>query len=101
MIRYDLTCDKGHEFDGWFRDSQAYDEQSRERLVACTACGSTSIAKQLMKPGIPGKSNRKSEAPVKLMAGADPRSRALMKMMRELRQKVEANAEYVGDKFAD
>ncbi len=27
MIRYDLICDQGHAFDGWFRDSAAYDAQ--------------------------------------------------------------------------
>ena len=36
MIRYDLICDKGHDFDGWFRDSAAYDKQARARLVACS-----------------------------------------------------------------
>ena len=30
MIRYDLICDKGHDFDGWFRDSAAYDEQAAQ-----------------------------------------------------------------------
>ncbi|MBM3519924.1 MAG: DUF1178 family protein, partial [Alphaproteobacteria bacterium] len=60
MIRYDLQCSKGHAFDGWFRDSVAYDRQAAAGLVACTVCGSTSIEKQLMAPGIPAKSNRRS-----------------------------------------
>jgi hypothetical protein len=102
MIRYDLVCDKAHEFDGWFRDSAAYDQQARRGLVACTLCGSAKIEKQLMAPGIPAKSNRKNGTALKMAAGSvDPRSQTLMKMMRELRQNVEANAEYVGDKFAE
>ena len=102
MIRYDLICDKGHQFDGWFRDSAAYDEQAGHGLVACTACGSRKVEKQLMAPGIPAKVNRGNDAPVKMAAGSiDPRAQMLMKMMRELRRNVEENAEYVGDKFAE
>ncbi|MFN0191914.1 MAG: DUF1178 family protein [Aestuariivirga sp.] len=102
MIRYDLICDKGHAFDGWFSDSLAYDKQVKRGLVACTTCGSPKIEKQLMAPGIPSKSNRKVEAPQKMAAGPiDPRARMMMQMMREMRKTVEENAEYVGDKFAE
>jgi hypothetical protein len=101
MIRYDLVCDKGHEFDGWFRDSAGYDQQAGRGLVACTLCGTAKVEKQLMAPGIPAKLNRANTAPLKMMAGpADPRAQMLMKMMRELRQNVEENAEYVGARFA-
>jgi hypothetical protein len=105
MIRYDLICDKGHAFDGWFRDSTAYDEQAAQRLVSCSECGSTEIQKQLMTPRLPVKSNRKAraaEAPQKMLAGpVDPRAVMMMKMMRELRQEVEKNAEHVGGRFAE
>ena len=102
MIRYDLICDKGHGFDGWFRDSAAYDAQAERRLVSCAHCGSDRVEKQLMAPGIPVKSNAKADAPQKMVAGrVDPRTHMLMQMMREVRKNVEANAEYVGDRFAD
>jgi hypothetical protein len=104
MIRYDLICAEGHEFDGWFSNSAAFDEQSREELVACVHCGSTKVEKQLMAPGIPVKGNRKSEAPANkpmLASAFDPRRQKLVQMMRELRKAVEENSEYVGDKFAE
>jgi len=102
MIRYDLICDKGHEFDGWFRDSAAFEKQVKRHLVSCTHCGSGEVSKQLMAPGIPVKSNRKPEAAQTMLAGAvDTRTQKLMQMMREMRRNVEANAEYVGDRFAD
>ena len=28
MIRYALRCDKGHDFDSWFRSAAAYDALS-------------------------------------------------------------------------
>ncbi|MEY3082639.1 MAG: hypothetical protein RJA94_2624 [Pseudomonadota bacterium] len=102
MIHYDLICDKGHAFDGWFRNSSAYDEQAGRGLVTCTHCGSGKVEKQLMAPGIPAKSNRKSDSATKMVAApADPRLAELMNMVREMRRHVEENAEYVGDRFAD
>ena len=103
MIRYDLICDKGHEFDGWFSDSAAFDKQQKRGLVECAHCGSSKIEKQLMAPGIPAKSNRKSEAKLTQMLAkpADPRAQMMMQMMREFRAHVEKNAENVGNKFAD
>jgi hypothetical protein len=102
MIHYDLICDKGHAFDGWFRNSAAYDEQAEKGLVSCTVCGSVKVEKQLMAPGIPMKSNRRDSTPHKMVAGpVDPRLAAMMEVVREIRKHVEANAEYVGDRFAE
>jgi hypothetical protein len=100
MIRYDLRCDKGHEFDGWFSDSASFDAQLAKKLVTCAHCGSTNVDKQLMAPGIPAKGNRN---PAAKMAGGviDPEAQRMLALMRELRRQVETNAEYVGGKFAD
>ena len=101
MIRYDLICAKGHEFDGWFRDSAAYDVQAKRGLVSCTVCGDIKIDKQIMAPGIPTKSNRKAQSPQRMVAGpVDPRAAAMMQMMRDFRKHVTDNSEDVGDKFA-
>lgn len=101
MIRYDLICDQGHPFDGWFRDSAAYDQQAQGGFVSCSVCGSAKVEKQLMAPGLPVKSNRKAQAPQTMVASPDPRAAQMMALMRELRKQVEANADYVGDKFAE
>jgi hypothetical protein len=102
MIRYDLICTEGHAFDGWFGNSVAYDEQIRQGLLSCPACGSIKVEKQLMTPGIPAKSNRRKEGREQVFSGPpDGRQKALIAMMRELRRSVETNAEYVGARFAD
>ncbi len=102
MIRYDLVCEKGHEFDGWFRDSDTYDKQAKRGLVSCTHCGTAKIQKQIMAPGIPSKSNKKSENAVRMTAGpVDPRAAVMMQMMRDYRKHVENNAENVGNNFAE
>ena len=102
MIRYDLICEQGHEFDGWFSNSDAYDGQVKRRLVECSHCGSTKIDKQIMAPGIPAKSNRKSDVAKPMMTGPiDPRAQMMMQMMREMRAHVEKRSENVGDNFAE
>ena len=102
MIHYDLICDKGHAFDGWFSNSAAYDAQAAKGLVSCSHCGSVKVEKQLMAPGIPQKSNRKEPSPKQMVSGpVDPRLSAMMQMVREMRKHVEENAEYVGDRFAE
>ena len=102
MIRYDLVCEKGHEFDGWFSDSASYDKQAKRGLVSCTHCGTAKIQKQIMAPGIASKANKKSDTAVRMSAGpVDPRAQAMMQMMRDYRKHVEANAENVGNNFAE
>lgn len=102
MIRYDLQCDQDHLFDGWFRDSAAYDAQVARGLVACTHCGSAVVSKQIMAPGIPAKSNRKSEVATRMATGiTDPRAAAMLDMIRAVRREVESTAENVGTQFAE
>ena len=101
MIRYDLICVEGHEFDGWFSSSATFDEQSRKGLVSCIHCGSSRVQKQLMTPGIPVRSNRKADVVPVVSGTSDPRQQRVRTLMRELRKAVEENAEYVGERFAD
>ena len=102
MIHYDLICEKGHEFDGWFSDSSAFDKQALHGMVNCTVCGTGEIQKQLMAPGIPARSNTRAAASQVMTAGPlDPRAAVMMQMMREHRKHVEATSENVGDKFVD
>ncbi len=101
MIHYELVCDQGHEFDGWFASSDAYDKQALHGRVGCTHCGSTVIEKQLMAPGIPSKSNRKSEVVPMHSGPTDPRAAQMLQMMREYRKHVDANSEDVGKNFAE
>jgi hypothetical protein len=102
MIRYDLICDKEHAFDGWFRNSEAYDAQAADGQVACPVCGSTAVVKQLMTPGIPAKSNQRAEGRMPVFAGQkDEKVAELVEAVRKLRRQVEENADYVGDQFAE
>jgi len=103
VIHYALRCDQGHEFDGWFADSASFDAQAKAGLVECPHCASVKVEKQIMAPGIPVRDNRRTEVPRHGMVagGADPKVQEALAVLRDLRREVEANADYVGERFAE
>jgi hypothetical protein len=91
MIRYDLKCDKGDEFEAWFGSIADYDKQADAGLVECPHCGSKHVTKAPMAPAV--QTSRKQEA---------RKDRAVaMAMAAKVREHIKDNFDYVGDKFAD
>ena len=39
MIKYQLICDKSHEFEGWFGDSAAFESQQESGFLTCPVSG--------------------------------------------------------------
>ncbi|WP_018183448.1 DUF1178 family protein [Kaistia granuli] len=99
MIRYNLVCVAGHDFESWFRDAAAFDKAAAAHAVSCPQCGTTDVVKALMAPSVA--TARKREAAALKVATPDPRQVAMVEMMRKLREHVTENADYVGDKFAE
>jgi hypothetical protein len=91
VIAYTLHCHKGHEFDGWFRDSVAFDDQARSGHLRCPSCNSVRIEKAIMAPAVSG--TKKNPAPA---TAAQVRQFAT-----GLRKYVQENADYVGPNFAE
>ena len=52
MIVYDLTCEKEHQFESWFKNSSAYDFLRKDKKISCPICNSTKIRKAPMAPNI-------------------------------------------------
>ena len=52
MILYNLRCHKDHIFETWFRDSAAYDSQTKSAVIECPVCGSNKVAKAIMAPHV-------------------------------------------------
>lgn len=111
MIHYQLRCEAGHEFDGWFRDSAGFDKLAASGLVECTRCGSAKVARALMAPAIPrkGKPAAAPATPPPEPAAPVPDARAvagplpaeMRAMLQKLRSEVEKNCDYVGPRFAE
>jgi len=115
MIRYTLSCERGHEFESWFANSGAYDKQAKRGLVTCPACGSAKVEKTIMAPKIMGPRLARSDvadqpspppappatpakAPLSVMSSPE---RELRQKLKELRDHVTKNANYVGTKFPE
>ncbi len=113
MIHYQLRCSADHTFDGWFRDSAAFDEQALRNLVSCPSCGDTVVNRALMAPKI-----AKSRTVVNAAGKPDPMPAVapektgpektgvvvpdhVRAMLQKLRAEVEQNCDYVGPSFAD
>ena len=120
MIRYALVCAKGHSFESWFQSSSAYDKQAKQKLVTCPLCGSTKVEKEIMSPRLSGTGKRDTArdavpapAPASAAptgeAGGDktpvamvsPQERELRAKLKELRDHLTRNSDYVGGKFAE
>nr|WP_321460836.1 DUF1178 family protein [uncultured Cohaesibacter sp.] len=54
MIKYSLRCEHDHVFEGWFRNNEDCEAQTRDGHVQCPYCASTKISKSLMAPRVTG-----------------------------------------------
>lgn len=88
MIHYTLICDDGHDFDGWFRDSETFEKQAGDGLISCPFCASTNVSRGVMAPHV-ARNKRDDDA------------QRLRRMIYELREKVVAGTEDVGDRFPE
>ena len=114
MIRYTLNCDKGHTFESWFANSAAYDKQAKRSLIACPVCNSAKVEKAIMAPRL-GRSEPADEPPAPTPAPApaappaapspvammSPVEHELRKKLKELREHIVKNADYVGPRFSE
>jgi len=112
MIRYDLICDNGHAFDGWFSDSAGFETQAKRGFLDCPVCGSHKVERAIMAPNV-ARTDRdrprviepsgevapvaSSPAPAALMG---EKERQLRQMIADLHRHVAENAEHVGKRFA-
>ena len=95
MIRYALTCEYEHEFEGWFASSADVDDQQGRGLLDCPMCASKMVRKQIMAPAVAGTKRTVVDAP-------SPKAQAMMmEAAGRIRAHVEENFDDVGDSFAN
>ena len=113
MIHYQLQCSRDHGFDGWFKDSAAFEAQARRGLLECPVCGDIKVDRALMAPAVP-KKGRPFRAPEAAPAAAPAEPPAqpvavaperlpdhVRALLQRMRAEVEKHCDYVGDNFAD
>ncbi len=120
MIHYTVRCSHAHEFDGWFKDSAAFDRLSRRGLVECPTCGDTKVDRALMAPAVATREalpvplpapappapqvqgrppQAQPSAPMAMTGGAIPDQ--MRAMLQRMRAEVEKHCDYVGPEFAE
>ena len=97
MIRYSLTCDNAHEFEGWFSESADFERQLKGGLLSCPMCGSTTVSKLLMAPSV---STARKKEEMQTLAMDAARKEAMAKL-KEAVAAIKANAEDVGTQFPE
>lgn len=108
MIKYRLRCVRGHEFETWFANGEAFEKLAKRHQLTCATCGSDKVEKAIMSPRVAksrGGRNAPSvepQVPVRMERDDDGAERQAMRAaLTELRQKVIENADYVGPRFAE
>jgi hypothetical protein len=104
MIVFDLLCDTGHRFEGWFASADEFASQKERALLQCPTCGSAEVqripnttrfnlgAQQPRAPKAPAKAAPKAPEKTPDMEGKDPFAIAQMlysRMLDELLTKSE------------
>jgi hypothetical protein len=76
MILFALRCSADHQFETWFRNGAAYDEQAAAHQIACPICGDTVVGKAPMAPriakGVARAADRAREQAEAVAANAPP-----------------------------
>ena len=91
MIKYNLICKCGKNFDSWFSTSREYEVLKKRKLISCIYCSSTLVEKSIMSPNLGNKSNK--------LAKENKIKKNIKKQLLNFRKYIEKNFTNVGEKF--
>ena len=94
MIIYDLKCENGHTFEGWFKDRETWVLQNSQSLVSCPVCNGTNVEIIPSSITIMGKNSRTENK-------SQNKEISPVAALKILHQYIDKNFEEVGDKFAE
>ena len=95
MIKYILKCKNDHEFESWFSDSKEFDKLNKKKLLGCIYCSSHKIEKSIMAPMVSGVKTKEED-----ISFLDQKRLNEKDKLIKLREYVEKNCEFVGDKLS-
>ena len=95
MIKYNLKCNEGHEFESWFSNSEEFDKLNKKKLLECIYCSSKKINKSIMSPMISGLKNKNQQIEILDKEFQNEKNKLL-----QLRKFIEKNFDYVGKDFS-
>ena len=112
MIKYKLKCrskicSNVKEFEGWFKNIDAYEIQKQQRLINCPICGSDKVEKLLTAPSLKNNKNKTSDIKDKQFKNSKKNetflgnvdSDNISTLLRTLKKEVQKNSTFVGNEF--
>ena len=97
MIIFDLTCNLGHAFEGWFQSLENYEDQIAQELISCPHCGSIEIRRV---PSAIHVSKRVAAKDINTKK-AQVSSEEMLSLLGQVLSSIIASTEDVGTGFAD
>jgi hypothetical protein len=95
VIVFDLICDEEHQFEGWFRNSEEFEDQINTGLLTCPLCGSDQVTKRLSPSRLNlGKMEKQAQELLSLQHDAK-------QLLSRINQYINTHYEDVGSEFAD
>ena len=101
MIIFDLACDCGYCFEGWFQGHDDFHEQQNKGLLNCPECGNGNVKKILSPVAVHSSSQQsdiKNNYPI---AQANDLEQIASHSLKVLQSYVEKNFDDVGPKLAE
>ena len=104
MIAFDLACECGYAFEGWFRDYDDFIKQRDSGLISCPGCNRKNTVRKVLSPVAVHTKDRaskiniqQSQKEIELTENIE----SAVNILRQLQEYVEKNFEDVGAEFAE
>lgn len=98
MLVFDLQCNQGHRFEGWFDSHKDLEKQIKKKLVSCPVCGEESVRQIPAGFAI----SKRGASAVGPSEGNSPDPEAAARLMGEaMKRYLKENFEDVGAKFTN
>ena len=108
MGSYNLRCKNNHEFEGWFKNENSYQQQCAQNLIQCPLCANSDMTRLPSAPNIGKKQNQQKYSPTNPttensnfpMPNAENAQLSTYQATREILTYIKNNFENVGKGFS-
>lgn len=97
MIIFDLSCECGCQFEGWFQDSEDFRRQKKEGLLTCPGCSGNGVRKILSPVAVKRAPERQGNS----VPGKERPEQLAARLLKSLQDYVIHNYEDVGPRLAE
>lgn len=95
MIIFDLICNFGHAFEGWFQSQEVFEKQISQEMISCPHCGSLDIQR------VPSAVHLAKNLRARSVEKMNVQSEENMALLGRIVSSIMANTEDVGRSFAE